>query len=447
MATNPTGIAKHTALNSQRKVMVGKASLIVVLGFGFIFGYISLNLNRMATNAVGNMSSYVEATASHNLAVTGANVGLAKFYTDTSWYGSITQTLSAPLKGSFTVSVSPLGGDSVRLRSVSTYVVPPPNAEILHDTVDVYFTRRKYNSFSLFAWMTNFEGNVFWITGDTVWGRIHSNGMLHVNGRPVFYEKVTTSKSFDPKPGTGVNKAIFKKGYETGVATIDFPNDLSVLISASASGGVKYNGDIWVTFEPGTSANNDGFAVIRTSPSDPSPDTVYLNSGGFNGAIYATGTVRVKGVVDGRVTLGSGLNTYIDDDVRYERNPRTIPSSDDLLGLVSNKDILVADNAANNNHCQIDACIFARSGSFKAENYNTRPVSGELRLLGSIVQDTRGAVGTFSGAGIISGFSKRYRFDDRLSDPQFRPPFYPGFYTKTLAITNWWESYRVPHIR
>lgn len=427
--------------------MVGKASLIVVIGFGFILGYISLNLNRMANNAVGNMSSYVEATASHNLALMGANVGLSKFYADTSWYGTITQSLNAPLKGSFTVGTMKLGGDTVRLRSVSTYHVPPPNAETLYDTVDVFFTRRRYNSFSLFAWMTNFEGNVFWITLDTVWGRIHSNGQLHVNGRPVFYEKVTTSKSFNPKPGTGVNQAIFKKGYETGVATIDFPSDLSVLISASTGGGKRYSGNIWITLQGGSAGNGDGIALVRTSASGPVIDTIALNGGGFNGAIYTSGTARVKGVVDGKLTIGAGSNIFIDDDIRYERNPQSDPSSDDLLGLVSNSMVVVADNAANNNHCVIDACIFARSGSFTAENYNTRPVSGELRLLGSIVQDVRGAVGTFSGSKIISGFSKRYRYDSRLADPQFRPPFYPGFYVKTLAITNWWESYRVPNIR
>jgi hypothetical protein len=70
-------------------------------------------------------------------------------------------------------------------------------------------------------------------------------------------------------------------------------------------------------------------------------------------------------------------------------------------------------------------------------------VSGELRVLGSIVQDTRGAIGQFSGSTITSGFSKRYRYDDRLGDQSFRPPFYPGYYVATYAITNWWESYRV----
>lgn len=424
--------------------MVGKASLIIVVGFGFILGYISLNLNRLATNAVGNMSSYVDATASHNIAVTGANVGLAKFYGDTTWFGTMTQTLNPPHKGSFTVGVTDLGGDVVRLRSVSTYVLPAPVNETLRDTVEVYFNKRRRNSFSMFAWMTQFEGNVFWITGDTVWGRMHSNGMLHVNGSPVFYQKVTTAKSFDPKPGVGLNKAIFKKGYETGVASINFPDDLSELISASASGGKKYNTDIWLTFNPGTGANGDGIALVRTSPSGPIIDTIYLNSSSFNGVIYTTGRARVKGVVDGRVTVAAP-NVYIDDDIQYERNPQTT-TSDDILGLVAAQNVYVTDNPANNNNCVINACIFTRSGSFTAENYNTRPVSGELQILGSIVQNTRGPVGTFSGSTIKSGFSKRYRYDDRLSDPNFRPPFYPGFYVKTYAITNWWESYRVPSI-
>ena len=426
--------------------MLGKASIIVVMGFGGILGYIALNLNRMATNSVGNMSTYVEATASHNLAATGANVGLAKFYADTTWFGTITQNLDDNFQGSFTASMIDMGANVARLRSVSTYVVPPPNAETLHDTIEVYFDKTRLNSFSMFAWMTLFEGNVFWITGDTVWGRIHSNGNLHVNGKPTFYEKVTTSKAFDPKPGVGTNKAIFKKGYETGVAPIDFPNDFSELVAASTSGGRNYIGDIWVTLSPGTSANGDGKIFIGTSASDPTPDTIALGLAGFNGALVATGTVHTQGTIDGQLTIASLSNLYIDDDVLYERNPTTT-TSDDMLGLVAEDNIIVARNSANNSNCEIHACIFSRDESFKAEDYNTRPVSGELRILGSIVQDTRGAVGTFSGSTLQSGFSKRYRYDQRLSDPAMRPPFYPGFYVKTYAITNWWESFRVPEIR
>ena len=430
--------------------MVGKAGLITVLGFATVIGYVSSNMHRMATNSVGNMSSYNEATASHNLAVTGANVGLAKFYADTSWFGSVTQTLSsARFGGSFTMSMTDLGGNVARLRSVSTYNGHSVGglAETLHDTIEVYFDKRKRNSFSMFAWMTQFEGNVFWITGDTVWGRVHSNGQLHVNGKPVFMEKVTTAKSFNPKPGTGTNKAIFKNGYETGVAPIDFPNDLSEIIVASTSGGRKYVGDIWVTLSSGSAANNDGKAYVRATETGPIIDSIALNDpSSFNGALLGTGKVNVQGQVDGKLTIASMTYVVVRNDIVYEQNPR-FTDSDDLLGLVGENNVVVADNAANNSNCEIHACIFARTNSFTAENYSTRPVSGELRLLGSIVQKNRGPVGTFSGSTIKSGFSKRYRYDTRLSDPDTRPPFYPGFYVKTYAITNWWESFRVPEIR
>jgi hypothetical protein len=106
----------------------------------------------------------------------------------------------------------------------------------------------------------------------------------------------------------------------------------------------------------------------------------------------------------------------------------------------------VADNTANKTNVEIDASIFARTGSFTAENYSSGSTRGLLKLEGSIVQNARGAVGTFnSGTTTLkTGYSKRYRYDDRLSDPTFRPPYYPGFYKATYAIANWWENVRIP---
>jgi hypothetical protein len=270
-------------------------------------------------------------------------------------------------------------------------------------------------------------------------------------------EKVTTTKNFNKKPGTSPNNAIFKKGYETGVASIDFPNDLNEINTAASSvvppWGKKYNTDIWVTLLPGTGSNNDGKAVIRNSSftSGTTNDTVSLSNPLFNGVLASTSVIHVKGTLDGRLTIASLSNDIIvEDNVVYERNPRST-TSDDLLGLVAESDVRVADNTANNSDCAIQGCIFTRSGSFTADNYN-KTVSGngvlfgELQVLGSIVQNTRGPVGTISGSTLVTGFSKRYRYDDRLADVTYRPPFFPGYYVKTYAITNWWESYRVPNI-
>jgi hypothetical protein len=420
--------------------MGGKAGLVMVMGFSFILGYISMNLSKSANSSVENMSFYNEVTSSHSLATTGANVGLARFYQDTTWRGPLTQDLSdTPMRGSFRVDVTPVAGGALRLRSISTF--PISASERLHDTIEVYFDRNRKNSFSMFFWMTNFEGNVFWITGDSVWGRVHSNGNLHVNGQPVFMQKVTTAKGFDPKPGKGGNNAIFKNGYETGVAEIDFPNDLSELIAASSPpSGRNYPVDIWVTLTPGTAANNDGWALVRTSAGGPVIDSINLADPSFNGVLLGAGRVNIQGTLDGKLSVTSLSDVYVQNDVLYERNPRYGPS-DDLLGLIAEHDVVVADNPANNDNCEIQASMFCRTGSFRAENYNGRPVAKELRVLGSIVQDQRGAVGTFNAGGITHGYSKRYRYDDRLADPLVRPPMFPGFYVKTFAIRNWWESY------
>ena len=423
--------------------MGGKAGLILVIGFSAILGYIAMNVSNVSTQAVTNMSMYTSMTSSHNVALAGANARLAQFYQDTSDWSTVSKTFTGKnFVGSYTAGIEAISASRLRMRCVSTF---PLGSASLHDTVEVFFDRNKKNSFSLFAWMTDFEGNVFWITKDTVWGRVHSNGNLHISGSPVFMQKATTAKGFDPpKVGSGTNKAIFKDGYETGIAPIQFPNSLSEINTASVSGGRRYATDIFVTLSPGTGANNDGVAYIRggTLPTSPIIDSVSLSDPSFNGVILGTNSVGVEGTLDGKLTLTSQTNMYIHNDVLYERNPR-FTTSDDVLGLVAEGNVVVKNNAANNSNCEIHGSIFSRTGSFTAENYNTRPVSGELRVLGSIVQDTRGAIGQFSGSTITSGFSKRYRYDDRLGDQSFRPPFYPGYYVATYAITNWWESYRV----
>ncbi|HET6273327.1 MAG TPA: hypothetical protein VFG32_10120 [Bacteroidota bacterium] len=426
--------------------MGGKAAIILVVGFSFILTYIGLNLNSMSTRTVGNMSRYHDATAAHNLATIGANVGLAKFYADTSWIsGSVTQTLNTnTLRGSFTVEMADISVNNLRMRSVSSYAVSDPTSttRTLYDTVEVYFDKNKLNSFSLYAWMTNIEGNVNWITGDTVWGRVHSNDYLTVNGRPVFMEKVTTSQNFNPRLGRSPNNAILKNGFEAGVARIPFPTDLSDLNQASKFGGRRYTTDIWVTLSAGSGANNDGMAYVRTTQTGPIVDSVLLSDPTFNGVMYGTGRVNVQGTLDGKLSIASLTDLYIQNDVVYEHNPR-FSTSDDMLGLIAERNVVVADNAANRINCEIHGSVFTRTGSFTAENYNSGSPRGLLNFLGSIVQERRGAVGTFGSSGLLTGYYKRYRYDERLADPAIRPPFYPGFYLRSYAIANWWESFRI----
>jgi cytoskeletal protein CcmA (bactofilin family) len=417
--------------------MGGKAALVIVIGFGVLLGIVSRSVSVVATRSQANMSTYAASTESHNIAITGANAGLAKVYLDTTWRGSVTQNLSSAFNGSFTYTVADGAGGRPFLRSVSTVRGPD---EVLHDTVEVFFGTTALQSFTLFAWMTNNENGVTWISGDTVWGRVHSNSTMRMSGTPTFMGKLTTTNGLNPTWGTSGNNAVFKQGYETGVAPITFPTDLSKIAAAAASGGKSYSGNITVRLNNGTSSPGDGYALVYSGGTQI--DSVGLSDPGFNGVLGSTGRVTVSGTLDGKLSIFSTGEIYIDNSIYYEDKSSTSP---DVLGLIAEHNVIVADNSNNASGVEIDGSIFSRSGSFTAENYGSGSPRGALKILGSVVQNIRGAVGTFGGVGILkTGYLKRYRYDDRLADPSFRPPYYPGFFAATYPITSWWESVNIP---
>lgn len=413
--------------------MGGRASIIMVLGFAAIFAMIQYRLSQVGSEAIDNMISYHEEMATHGIAVAGANLGLSLIYQNQKLRGVLADN-QAYYEGSFSVRFDSLRPDTFLLRSISYY-----HGE--RDTVAIYLGGKTKQTFSIFAYMTLVEGNIWWISGDTVWGKLHTNDKIQVNGSPVFMEKVTTVGGFTPAPGQGTNNALFKDGFETGVAPVDFPTNLGDLKNAAQVGGYYATGEVWVKLDAKTAVTSDGMAYVYNAASmQPADlvDSIEVNNPSFNGVLYSTNKVHLQGTLDGKLTAVCGSDMYLDDNVILERNPKVGPS-DDLLGLVSEKDVYVTENAANNSDIEIHATVFTRSGSFTAENYKTRPVSGIIKLVGGLVQSTRGPVGTFSGGKIKSGFLKRYYYDVRLADPLFRPPSFPGYWAKTMRIVSWWE--------
>lgn len=422
--------------------MAGRAQLIMVIGLGLILGGISMNMNRWSRSAGHNSAYYYEALTSHNLAIAGAQVGISKALADSSWYGS-TDYAENTTGGSYTLQRDP--AEPLVVRSISTY-----NGfdEVMHDTIEVYLAEPRFTSFTLFSWMTNSEGLCQWVSGDSVYGKLHSNGSIAINGAPVFMDKVTTVHKITPPPGKGVDQAIFSKGYESGVDSIYFPNDLQAIYNvANDPGGKYYNvSNLWVTLDGGDPAiRGDGMAIIRATQSGPALDTVRVTGAGFTGVIMGNDSVHVQGTLDGQLTISSNMgNIYVEDNLLYEQDPRVVSSSRDLLGLVAEQSVIIADNPANQSDCIIQGNIFARSGSLTVENFSNGVLRGRLSIYGSIVQDTRGAVGTNFGGVLNSGYFKSYAYDPRLYDPNFRPPTYPGYVPASSPVIGWWESMRLP---
>lgn len=169
---------------------------------------------------------------------------------------------------------------------------------------------------------------------------------------------------------------------------------------------------------------------------------------GARGVIHVTGTVGISGLLVGRVTLRTTGSIVVLDDVRYGTNPATSGRCVDVLGLLSEQDVVVADNVLNNqmdvdnsgtvNRRLLDdskdlilhSVIMSLNTSFRVQNHAAGPTTGNpcgardwgrgcLALLGGLIQEARGPVGTGGG----TGFLKQYTYD-RCANLR-PPPYFP----------------------
>jgi hypothetical protein len=166
-----------------------------------------------------------------------------------------------------------------------------------------------------------------------------------------------------------------------------------------------------------------------------------MNSG-TKGVINVAGSVGISGVVRGILTIYSTGELVYLDDVRYATDP-SVGSCSDMLGVISAKNITVADNSLQNppnigtyknmddtKDMFIHGVLMAINTSFTVEDYSTGPNNandcegtnggrGCLYLNGGIIQERRGPVGLTDG----TGFIKRYSYDRcAISKP---PPYFP----------------------
>jgi len=410
--------------------MLGKGALIIVFGFIMSFSSFQIRMSKNVLATSDNFNNNYIATVIHQNSLTAMNLAVNKV-----WDLKINSDVFTMVANSCSSrsEISTIGLDTVKVKVKSwghIYSDEQDDAILLADSITAYFTNS--TPISKYFWFTDDEQGVYWITGDSVWGPVHTNGTIKTSGSPVFHNKVTAQMGIDPSPLSST--AEFLGGWEIGVAN-EIPTDMSYITdqanldNGAAPVNTKCKYDLPVTFD----FQSDGSA-IRTVQGNP-PDTVMISALTPNGAISSTADIRVKGTFNGELTMYTSGNIWIDDDLVYADDPLTNPSSDDVLGLVANNNVYVTDNAANNADCNIQACMMAVQGSFTAEHYSSRPISGNLNMTGSIVQKIRGPVGTFSYGSIVSGFSKRYKFDSRLST--ISPPNYP--FVKSLSLVSWWE--------
>jgi len=429
--------------------MGGKAALLLVLGFSMIFLIATQNFGSISNRAVDNMVDYTNETVAHDIAVSGANMAANAVFLDNSWMSGYSNVNFNDGKLNVAVQIVDAVKNIKKITSLGTFGG-------ITRQVQVTLSPSKFSKFAYYSVSEN--GTIWWTGTDTVWGPFHTQDYLRAYDHPVFYGKATTKKSIKYYDKQKNDQPYFLGGFEQGV-DLPLPTDGLAPIKIDANtGGWDIPKSTSTVYDSVYKAGKKGKPGTWTVTTTTQTDTAYITFVGDsvkikygynktvstylsktiapNGVIYVEGMdVRLKGTVSGQYTLAGEGDIYLDDDIVYTQDPIKYPNSTDLLGICAKNNVWITDNAANHSDININASVYCENGGFGAENYSSRPISGNINLTGGIIQDTRQAVGTFSGSGISSGFSKRYKYDDRLMS--ISPPSFPG--TGSYEIVSWLE--------
>jgi Tfp pilus assembly protein PilX len=160
------------------------------------------------------------------------------------------------------------------------------------------------------------------------------------------------------------------------------------------------------------------------------------------------GDAFVQGQLHGRLTIAAANYVYITGDTVYA--PADAPGVD-ILGLVGLKAIWIWNPILTDKKTfvlaknrVVDAALLSLNDTFTVQNY-TLPANasssgsasrGTLTVYGSIAQKFRGGVATSSGSTIVTGYQKKYNYDQQMktaAPPKFLAPVSTTYGTTSIA--------------
>lgn len=447
--------------------MGGKASLILVLGFSLIFLIFGFNYGTMTTNATDNVVEYAEVHMAYYNAQSAANMVLSQ------WREALENntTYNPPSEidfGNYGKATISLNTDhySAGNTSIESFYTLTINGTFQGEEseVEIKFNQGNFARFAYFS--DNEGGNIWWTNNSIVNGPFHTNDDLRCYRNPVFNGKTTTYGGnvvlwdpSNPAQHSPIVAGDFYKDYKE----MNF-EAVSKYEAQAIGGGHYFSGHdkVYITFA--------GDYIKYKFSATGTETTVAATTFAPNGVIYIKdGEVHIKGVVKGRysvvaagnVTMNTDYNVFgsvdkygnitnkytgkgnifIDGDITYNDNidwDGDPSSSQDLLGIVAEQNVLVAQNSVNeNNGVEIDGAIYCQKGGFGVENYKNFNPGQDIRLRGGLTQNIRRTVGTFNSStgNPSSGLTKDYQYDKRLEF--MNPPSYPS--SPDLRIYSWLE--------
>ena len=221
---------------------------------------------------------------------------------------------------------------------------------------------------------------------DEIVGRMHINSRFNVladsRAKPVLLGKVSTAaRSFNMETkGRGRKAEVFRGGIETRAERIPLtqPTHPFEFLPSDATARVhELADDTHIRFlDDGGYWLSDRRSEKTRYRADPVGQTVYF-IGAPGAALY------VRGVVAGRILVYSPDRIVVEGSVTYAEDPRDVPASRDYLGLVCDRDIVVAPPYVTGpGDLDIHAALFAKRRFVVTQIEHAR--SATLRILGSI---------------------------------------------------------------
>jgi len=437
---------------------MGKSAIIYVVGLSLIVGITLMNVNRSSTDSMATYTQYYGRTMAHNIALTGANIATNYILFNVNYSTAFTDSFGG---GVFTAEYDSTTPMEKELFVSSTFNT---GGETIRDTI---YARFQYIMFSRYGWFTEREQNGYltpggaagpysgandWkITGDSVFGYAHTNGHFNLDGRPYFQNKVTAGTAAVLGTLTGPGPPAYNDGYEWGINIKRDSANISSLRSVANSGAPGSIATLLTGNDVGMEFFGNGTVRIKVPwNTGATKDTTMAVSALSSSQVIGSknGDLHIKGTYTGQLTVAafsgtSGASTnkgnvWIDGNIVANDNPRTNPSSNDMLGIVAERMGYITKDMTRNasSMINIQAAIYCHNGEFTAEDFWTIPISGRVNLFGGVTQKTAGSLGVFGSGGIQHGFFYSIRHDPRFLSNA--PPSFP--FSSKFRLVAWWEN-------
>lgn len=299
-------------------------------------------------------------------------------------------------------------------------------------TIEVDVRQESFAKFGLFfdRSLINYDGswyNVYFSDTDTVHGPCHGNDYIRFYGSAHFYQGMVTSTECNFVYYHGDEDPYFEEGYRLGVDPVNLPENTDKLKQKAAESGWNLIGDTTIKLNPNGTMDlrnpniegDDGvYGHLRRNVSLPPDGVLHVENGDID-SLYGT--------LHGALTVSCANDIYVTGHIDYKDDPRTVPTSKDVLGIVSGYKVRIPEGTPDD--LRIDGSVLALH-ALEIVNFDTRPRQGHLFTFGGLIEKYLYATERYSGSTPVSGYGTSTTYDTRL--PDYPPPWFPTLGTYTV---------------